>query len=188
MGRIKNHNDIRALRSCKKLKEAYLKLVGYLDRNQINVTVVTDEAGLNRRTFYDHYTDIDKLLFDIEKDTVRGTVDHIASVTADKPDLSSSLKGLAEFLNKADYGHIRLFFAPEYSDFQMIYMDDVLSGSPFSDVINDTECPWIVKGYLSTFLPMYDQWRQGKITMSMDDFVECSAALFENGLNGVQPD
>lgn len=183
---INGKADSSALATCKKLKDAYIRLAGCKDRNHINVSGVVKEAGLKNGLFYDYYKDINMLLLDIEKDAVNETVDNIVSVSANKTCLLSSLKGLAYFLNNDDPGHIRLFFAHEYSDFQKKYIDDVLSSSGFSEVLGKSEDPKIVKGYLSTFMSMYDQWRRGKITMSMDDFIKYATNLFENGLNGIQ--
>lgn len=65
----------------------------------------------------------------------------------------------------------------------MKFMDDVLSCKPFTDIIENTDCPWIVKGYLSAFLSMFYNWKQGRVSLTLKEFVEESAELFEHGLD-----
>ena len=58
-GKKRNRN---ALRSKRLLVEAYEELMQIMPAEKITVTAVVDRAGLNRSTFYAHFTDVEDIL------------------------------------------------------------------------------------------------------------------------------
>jgi AcrR family transcriptional regulator len=54
--------DPRVLRSRQMLMEALLRLLNHKEFDDISIQEIADEAGLNRATFYLHYTDKNALL------------------------------------------------------------------------------------------------------------------------------
>ncbi|MDD6799613.1 MAG: TetR/AcrR family transcriptional regulator [Firmicutes bacterium] len=61
-------NDARVRYTIKVCKEALLKLLEEKPINKITVKEVCDEAGINRATFYSHFSDCFDLLESIEND------------------------------------------------------------------------------------------------------------------------
>ena len=183
MREIINEQDLRVLKTRKSLRDAYIRLVGKHKRSYLTVTNVTREAMVNRKTFYGHFSSIDDLLNDIEQVAVNDTIKNILTKMGGETDLSSALKGLAQVLDTDDPGLQALFFSPEYSDFQTKYMDDVLSSQAFAPFTEMADQPWLVRGYLSAFLGLFDQWRQTRGDKSLDEFVDYTAQLFEHGIS-----
>ena len=57
----------RSVRNTKKrLYESLLKLVGKKPLNQVTVKELTDDADVNRSTFYFHYRDVDSMVLEME--------------------------------------------------------------------------------------------------------------------------
>lgn len=60
--------DRRVLRSRAKIRSALFELLKQKPYAQISVTELTERAGLNRKTFYMHYTSLDDVLAEVEDD------------------------------------------------------------------------------------------------------------------------
>jgi AcrR family transcriptional regulator len=65
---MKKPDDRRSVRTEKALKEALQKMLLKKPLEKITIRVLTDEAGINRATFYAHYDDIYDLYHSFEKD------------------------------------------------------------------------------------------------------------------------
>ncbi len=65
---LKNPEDRRARRTRRLLKESLLELMEQKHFSEIFVRDVTDNADMNRTTFYLHYTDTTQLLQSMEED------------------------------------------------------------------------------------------------------------------------
>ena len=54
--------DLRVVRTQKAIREAFLKLLNERRYEQITIQDISEEAMINRNTFYLHYTDKEDLL------------------------------------------------------------------------------------------------------------------------------
>ena len=70
MAQVKNQSDRRSVRTRKLIRGAFMKLSVIKDFDEIKVTDLTQEAGINRSTFYLHYTDIPSVLNDVEDSVI----------------------------------------------------------------------------------------------------------------------
>ena len=81
--------DRRSLRSQVALRQALVsELAGGEDIAHLNVGMLTDRAGLTRRTFYSHYRDIPDFINQVEEDVlddIRHLISQISAATL--PDL-----------------------------------------------------------------------------------------------------
>ena len=82
-----NNNDRRVKRTKKALYDALLILLKEKSINEITVTELTNQADVNRATFYFYYTDIMDMLdqiqneaYELFEDVLVGTEDHIDSM------------------------------------------------------------------------------------------------------------
>ena len=68
---IVNPADPRILKTKKLLKEAFEQLVlVYDDYMSITVKELCDKAGVNRKTFYLHYRQVDELFVELQNDAI----------------------------------------------------------------------------------------------------------------------
>ena len=70
MHNIKNASDKRVIRTKKAIREAFLKLLSERDLNDITVKSLAENAGINRKTFYNYYTGIYQIIEELQNDLV----------------------------------------------------------------------------------------------------------------------
>ena len=72
-----NEKDRRVLKTKESLKGALLRLTCFKEPGSISIKELTEAAGMNRSTFYDHYHDVYELYDEVEQDAlakVRGAL------------------------------------------------------------------------------------------------------------------
>lgn len=72
-----SRENSRIVKTKKALKEAVVELLKQGDASLINVFSICQKAGINRTTFYNHYTDKDALLKEMVLDTVDASCDFL---------------------------------------------------------------------------------------------------------------
>ena len=65
------HIDRRVVKTKRAIKEAFAKLLTQKDINDITISDIAAEAGINRKTFYNYYGGIYEVVGEIEDDIVR---------------------------------------------------------------------------------------------------------------------
>lgn len=72
---VKNEKDKRSVRTRKLIRDALLTLSLDKPLDSISITDITTEAGINRSTFYLHYTDVPSVLSDVENTVIEAFSD-----------------------------------------------------------------------------------------------------------------
>ena len=54
--------DLRVRRTLTSIRKSFYELVLEKNYNEISITELTDRAGINRKTFYLHYSSLDDLV------------------------------------------------------------------------------------------------------------------------------
>ena len=65
------HIDRRVVKTKRAIKEAFAKLLTQKDINDVTISDIAAEAGINRKTFYNYYGGIYEVVGEIEDDIVR---------------------------------------------------------------------------------------------------------------------
>lgn len=65
------HSDVRVARTRKRLKDALLELLEKKNIHELRVKELTEQAGVSRVTFYDHYDSLDRLFWELVEDKLR---------------------------------------------------------------------------------------------------------------------
>lgn len=129
MTKVYNTLDVRGVRTRTFLKEALLSLMAVKSYNQIKIKEVTEIAGVNRVTYYDHFSTKDELLMELIEDVLTEYADIIEGVT----EFSASKRPSIEYMKtiRLSVGHIK-----KHSDFYSIMLlgNGVLN---FSDRLHD---------------------------------------------------
>lgn len=97
----KNFDDRRARRSRRLLKESLLELMKHKTFSEISVRDVTDEADMNRGTFYLHYSGTAELLQSLEADLLEeleALIDAHLQETMDDGTVRPLLEPLLDFV------------------------------------------------------------------------------------------
>ena len=101
----RHDSDKRVIRTKKAIKEALFRLMEEKDISSISISELTQEANINRRTFYTHYSSITDILEEIESDLVEALGVLVQSIDFNAPrkgakDLFLGLHSLITFLSR----------------------------------------------------------------------------------------
>ena len=76
--------DRRVLRTRKAIRNAFVQLISERPVESITVKDIADRADINRKTFYNHYTDINELIDDLENEVIRAFDDAMTGIDLHK--------------------------------------------------------------------------------------------------------
>lgn len=86
--RVEKKTDRRVVKTKNAIFKAFVELLNEKDINQITITDVAKRANINRKTFYNYYSDINDVMEEIENLVVAAFIKNIGTV---------------EFTNMADF-------------------------------------------------------------------------------------
>lgn len=86
----RHDSDKRVIRTKKAIKEALFRIMEEKDISSISISELTQEANINRRTFYTHYRSITDILEEIEGDLVEALGVLVQGVDINAPQKSAS--------------------------------------------------------------------------------------------------
>ena len=69
--------DLRVRRTLTAVRKAFNDLVLARNYNEISITDLTEKAGINRKTFYLHYSSLDDLVSEVEEEMTKEILDNI---------------------------------------------------------------------------------------------------------------
>lgn len=81
------------------LQEGLLRLLSRKELDRINITELCAEAGINRVTFYRHYTCPHEILMEIERDLLE-ELKHSVKAPRSRQDVKRYLDEICDFLNR----------------------------------------------------------------------------------------
>lgn len=99
-------NDIRVKRTERALFQALRDLALEKDLKDISVRELTERAGINRKTFYLHYHDIDGLIGELQQEFVRDITDHLRMENESKDVECAFFSTLCYLARDADWFYI----------------------------------------------------------------------------------
>ncbi|MBQ1335275.1 MAG: TetR/AcrR family transcriptional regulator [Clostridia bacterium] len=173
-----------ARRSRRMIKTAFLELLREKELKKITVTDIVNRCGLNRGTFYSHYTGVSAVIEQIENELIAAIEDVLEPPENDSErTVYYLLKKFTELL-KSDVEYYRLVvncggeqFASKFRDFLLARMKkgDLLVHKELSEV----EAQFMIGGFVAVYL----NWFQGKtdctleeLGMAVDSIISASAA------------
>ncbi|MDD2980884.1 MAG: TetR/AcrR family transcriptional regulator [Hespellia sp.] len=130
------------------LKNSLIKLMDNKSINQITIKELCEEAGLNRSTFYLHYTDQFALLEDIEQELMKNTHEYLKNISSSSDSLSFVV-GLLEYIKEIDSLYRILCCRQENFEFQVQFMDSAMKNMSKNKFLNH---PVKNKKYVYCFL------------------------------------
>ena len=188
MEELKFKQDKRSVRTRKLIKLALLKLVRNKDIDHISITELTALAGINRNSFYTHYTSICNVLDDINMDIVE-LIDSIikkytyAEFRAEPYPL---LRDFSTAITENKYFTEYLLFSRSSGDltaklkemlcdrFYQIYLRERPSTSPFAKYM----LAFLVGGVFD----VYYVWFRNDKDLPLDDITKKTADFLKRGL------
>lgn len=192
---MKNPEDRRARRSRKLLKESLLALMKKKDFSEISVRDVTDEADMNRGTFYLHYSGTAELLQNLEADLLdemQALIDAHISETMEKGTVRPVLEPVLAFVLERRETCEILFRGSEASGFiQALQQLIQRNGAPLietwfhprDEALTDYLLSFLTWG----FIGLLKEWFTQGMTLPREELVAAAQRLADSAAVGMFP-
>ena len=156
--------DLRVRRTLTAVRKAFNDLVLTRNYNEISITDLTDNAGINRKTFYLHYSSLDDLVSEIEEEMAKEILQNIGEY-ARNLDLDGCITNFYKYLESCTKVQKKLMCDQHYAFFYNEVTDMVLKSDDFSKFFKMTTYPSIVRSYTKAITAIYMDWlNDGKET------------------------
>lgn len=173
-------------RSQREIQNSMIRLMRACSYDTITVTMIASDAGINRKTFYDHYRNKDELLFTMVYDMfddLFGCFMYRKNASCRFSKESQVRRDACNFLEKVTFYEERLLtlITTETSESVILIADQVvLNHCRDIHIFNDGEDKFLQKFYLEVirnfFMGIIDAWMESQ-RISLDDGVAILSRL-----------
>ena len=179
--------DPRITRTRESIRNSFKDMICRMDYEKITVKELTELAGINRKTFYLHYSSLDELLQEMQKKMVEDFIKRTADLNRPR-DLDKITREF--FLNSEDVGKLgeRLICNDNYHYINQRIVGETMSRAWESDSLGtDNEYVRnIIMTYVSeSTLAIYKQWVLDGRKIPIEDIITIAARLICEGINGL---
>ncbi len=190
----RHDSDKRVIRTKKAIKAALFRIMEEKDISSISISELTQEANVNRRTFYTHYRNITDILDEIEGDLVETLGQLVKGI-----DLGASRQSAYDLfigLNSLITGEFEYYFHLVRVDMRGMLMSrlkNVIKG--MTDMLLGHLCrrhgenaavasAFIVGGFFN----MYLEWHNHPETLTLDQAATYAGRMVELCINNINTD
>ena len=179
--------DRRCIKTRKAIKQVFIRLMTEKDISDITIKEIADQADINRKTFYSHYTDVNGVLDDIENDVLEQLCGIIESFDIQKAIYDPYLifKELTNIIND-DFDFYK-YFLQSTSDSRLLEkIKHVLKNRIIElvgpEINNKKMLPYAIEFAVSGILSIYREWFNSDRTYSLEEVSDFAGSLTFNGL------
>ncbi len=176
--------DLRVRRTLAAIRAAFFNLVLEKNFNEISITELTENAGINRKTFYLHYSSLENLITEIEEEIVAEILEKVGH-NAENMDLAGCIGNFYKYLESCNEVQQKLLCDNHYSFFYEAVTDAVLLSPAFSKFFLRTDYPSIVRSYTISITFIYRDWVKGGKEIPFNTLVREAANIVEKGYSGI---
>ena len=176
-----------AIRSRKLIKNAFSRLLQKKDFEKITVTEIVKLSGLNRGTFYAHYSNVVDVLEEIERevtDKILSLFSSYKSQIIENP--APFLYDIAEFLQKDYDFYKRLICAKVGENFidklKEFFVSTVIEEIASDDMQDKGKFVLVVRFYTNGFATMYVDVFKGKLNVTLDELTKMMGEIIAVGI------
>lgn len=186
---MEKKTDRRVIKTKHAIFKAFVELLNEKDVNQITITDIAKKANINRKTFYNYYSDAYEVMEEIENLTVEAFINNMGTVefTNMADFLTEIFIKFTETVNK-DLEFFNLLFKTNNRSFLIVKIVEELKEYVQKRIeeSNELDIPRfevVSNFYLSGVLSVYMNWFMNNYDQSIE---EISALLTELVLHGIQ--
>ena len=186
---MEKKTDRRVIKTKHAIFKAFVELLNEKDVNQITITDIAKKANINRKTFYNYYSDAYEVMEEIENLTVEAFINNMGTVefTNMADFLTEIFIKFTEPVNK-DLEFFNLLFKTNNRSFLIVKIVEALKEYVQKRIeeSNELDIPRfevVSNFYLSGVLSVYMNWFMNNYDQSIE---EISALLTELVLHGIQ--
>lgn len=176
--------DLRVRRTLTAVKKAFNDLVLNRNYNEISITDLTEKAGINRKTFYLHYSSLDDLVKEIEEEMCKDILEHVGEY-AKNLDLNGCITYFYKYLESCSKVQKKLMCDSHYDFFYNDVTDMVLHSEAFSKFFSKTSYPSIVRSYTKAITAIYKDWLNNGKETDFAKMTETACQLLSTGYAGI---
>ncbi len=176
--------DLRVRRTINSIRRAFFELVLEKNYNEISITELTERAGINRKTFYLHFSSLDDFVAEIEEEIVSDILDHIGK-NAEDFDLAGCITNFYLYLESCNEVQQKLLCDDHYSFFYESVTEGVLCSAPFVRFFEMTDYPSIVRSYTISITFIYRDWLKGGKKIPFEVLTAQTSKIIEKGYAGI---
>lgn len=186
---MEQKTDRRVIKTKHAIYKAFVELLDEKDVNQITITDIAKKANINRKTFYNYYSDAYEVMEEIENLTVEAFINNMGTVefTNMADFLTEIFIKFTETVNK-DLEFFNLLFKTNNRSFLIVKIVEALKEYVQKRIEESNELDMrrfevVSNFYLSGVLSVYMNWFMNNYDQSIE---EISALLTELVLHGIQ--
>lgn len=163
--------DRRVRRTRTLIKNAFIELLKEKDLSALTITELTHKADIDRRTFYLHYSCIEDIVVDIEKEAMDALHQLLLSMT--DFNISSFFDGLSNIITEnidffrivTENDNYHRFIAKCKSLLKSVIKDQFFSSSTLSEEDFDIYCEYVSSGIVG----IYCNWLISDSAMTLEE-------------------
>lgn len=186
---VEKKTDRRVIKTKHAIFKAFVELLNEKDVNQITITDIAKKANINRKTFYNYYSDAYEVMERIENLTVEAFINNMGTVefTNMADFLTEIFIKFTETVNN-DLQFFNLLFKTNNRSFLIVKIVEALKKYVQKRIEESNELDMrrfevVSNFYLSGVLSVYMNWFMNNYDQSIE---EISALLTELVLHGIQ--
>lgn len=175
--------DLRVQRTKEAIRDAFTEMICEMDFEKISIKELTEQARINRKTFYLHYNSLDDLLRELQNELAQSFI--LRTAHLDRPrDMDKITREF--FLCNQELGRLgeRLVCSGSYHYISRRITNDIMHQA-WDGTTNNPYIQSIVMTYVAqSTLAIYKQWVTDGKQIPMDEMIEITSKLVCNGING----
>ncbi len=175
--------DLRTRRTIKAIKGAFSQLVLEKNYSDISITELAKRAEINRKTFYLHYSSLDDLVNDIEREIVETFLKSIEKELSEL-NVAGCISKFYHYLNDCDDVQKKLLCDTDYTFFYDNVTTMLLESKPFKAFYEKKRHPYVVKAYCVTITSIYKSWLVNGRPTPIDELIDYACDLILHGYDG----
>lgn len=188
---MKKEQDLRYIKTENLIRETFRTLILAEDYSKITIKKLTEQAQINRKTFYMHYETLDDLLTKMQCEIYEDFFKNLTDIK--KESLTSDLvRAMFLFFSNANKSTERILcirgnFAVGTSPadcMQKHIMDLFVHGIDF-EKYSELEINIISRHFMSSFLSAYWQWVDDGQKIPIERIILLTTQLIKQGTDGI---
>lgn len=192
MGDIRNNgrSDRRCIKTRKAIKQVFIRLMTEKAITKITIKEISDEANINRKTFYSHYADVNGVLDDIENDVLEQLWRLIENLDIQKTIYNPYpiFKELTNIINN-DFDFYKYLLQSASDSRFLEKIKHVLKNRIIEiaglEINNKEMLPYAVEFAVAGILSVYREWFNSDRTYSLEKISDFAGSLTFNGLYAI---
>lgn len=190
---MKKTEDKRVRRTKKIIRETVIKLLLEKKKESITITKISEEADINRKTFYTYYSSVNQVLDEIEDEIVESFDSIISSLEFEDvfKDPKNIFQSLTDLIRRdfEFYSEIINISKPDETSFILKITDSIkqkLRANIPEDMFEDRYTKEIAINYsVSGMMEVYQNWLQNPKGITLETLSSQLSVITFQGINGL---